>query len=241
MIPNYIIKILKKQSFQTNLLSIFVNPFFFLRRGLFRHIKKNAKYLNGKMIDFGCGRKPYKNLFSIKEYIGVDIEVSGHPHENSEIDVFYDGKTLPFSNETFDSFFCSEVFEHVFNIEKIIKELNRVIKKGSTGLITIPFAWPEHEIPYDFARYTSFGIKDILEQNGFKVISLEKSGHFIECLIQLSILYIYSLFMTKNQFLNTLLTLIFISPLNIIGICISDILPKKQGLYHNLVVVVQKK
>lgn len=164
-----IIKVLKQQSFQPNFLSVFINPFFFLRKGLYRQIKKSSRHLQGEMLDFGCGRKPYKNLFQVNKYVGVDIEVSGHPHQNSEIDVFYDGKTIPFPDESFDSFFCSEVFEHVFNLEEIIIELKRILKPGGKGLITVPFAWPEHESPYDFARYTSFGIRSVLERNGLRI------------------------------------------------------------------------
>ncbi len=236
-----IVNYLRKQSFQPNVLSVFINPFFFLRKGLYRHVQRNSRHLEGRLLDFGCGRKPYRNLFAVKEYVGVDIEVSGHSHNNSQIDVYYDGKTLPFDNETFDSFLCSEVFEHLFNLEDIVVEINRVVKKGGRGLITVPFAWPEHEIPYDFARYTSFAMRDILERNGFRVLTVEKSGHFFECIIQLFTMYIYTLFHTKNQALNTLFTMIFISPFNIAGLVLAAIFPKKQDLFHNLVVLVEKK
>ena len=110
MSGNFIVRLLERQSFQPNLLSVFINPFFFIRKGLYRQIKRNSGYLHGEMIDFGCGRKPYRNLFNVDKYVGVDIEVSGHEHKNSEVDVFYDGKSLPFQSETFDTFFCSEVF-----------------------------------------------------------------------------------------------------------------------------------
>jgi ubiquinone/menaquinone biosynthesis C-methylase UbiE len=169
------LNILKKQSFQPNALNLFINPFFFIRRGLNKQIRKNSHALTGEMLDFGCGRKPYKNLFKVSKYVAVDIEVSGHSHKNSEVDVFYNGENLPFPNEVFGSLFCSEVLEHVFNLEGILSELHRVLKKGAQGLITTPFALPEHEVPYDFARYTSFGIKAILERNEFKnYIGLKK-------------------------------------------------------------------
>ncbi|MEO5602399.1 MAG: methyltransferase domain-containing protein [Cyclobacteriaceae bacterium] len=237
----FILNHLKKQSFQPNFLSIFVNPFFFLRKGLHKHIKKNSHHLSGILLDFGCGRKPYRNLIRVDKYIGVDIAVSGHSHTNSEIDVFYDGKTIPFPDETFDSFLCSEVFEHLFNLEQIIQEINRVTKTGGRGLITVPFAWPEHEVPYDYARYTSFAMRTILEKKGFHILSLEKNGHFLECIIQLSTLYVYTLFHTKNKIWNTLCTLILITPLNIIGFCIAAIFPKRQDLFHNLIIVVEKQ
>ena len=47
------------------------------------------------MLDFGCGQKPYESLFSVEEYVGLDIEVSGHDHTNSKVDTYYDGKNIP--------------------------------------------------------------------------------------------------------------------------------------------------
>ena len=237
---NKIVKYLMRQSFQPDMLSMFINPFYFLRRSLFFCIKAKSHYLYGDMLDFGCGRKPYKNLFKVGKYVGVDIEVSGHSHKNSEVDIFYDGSTIPFPNETFNSFLCSEVFEHLFNIDVILKELRRVLKVGGKGLITVPFCWPEHEIPYDNARYTSYGIKNLLEKNGFKIISLEKSGHFVECIFQLSALYIYTLYNSKYRVLNLICTFLFISPINLVGIIVKTILPKNRDLFHNLVIIVEK-
>ena len=42
-------------------------------------------------------------------------------------------------------------------------------------LLSCPFVWDEHEQPYDYARYSSFGIRHILEQNGFEILELRKS------------------------------------------------------------------
>ncbi|MEJ7767038.1 MAG: class I SAM-dependent methyltransferase [Chitinophagaceae bacterium] len=106
---------LKKQSFQPGLLSIFFNPFYFIRKSLFITISDMSRHLKGKLLDFGCGRKPYENLFAGCEYIGVDVEESGHNHKSSKVDIFYDGKRLPFEDETFDSIFCTEVLENLFD------------------------------------------------------------------------------------------------------------------------------
>ncbi|MBK8496718.1 MAG: methyltransferase domain-containing protein [Chitinophagaceae bacterium] len=87
---------------------------------------------------------------------------------------------MPFDNDQFDAVFSSEVFEHIFNLEEILPEINRVLKPGGKLLFTCPFAWPEHEIPYDFARYSSFGIKAVVERQGFTVIEQYKTGHFLK-------------------------------------------------------------
>ena len=82
--------------FITRWYHIFVQPFFFIRKGINKDVKALAPQCTGKVLDFGCGAKPYLGYFGhADEYTGLDIEHSGHPHLNEHIDVFYDGKKSP--------------------------------------------------------------------------------------------------------------------------------------------------
>ncbi len=139
-------------------------PAYLTRNRLLVKLSALAPKLKGKLLDFGCGSKPYRAIFSVDEYIGLDFENPGHPHLNEQIDVFYNGKNIPFQDGHFDAIFSSEVFEHIFNLEDILGELNRVLKKGGLMLITCPFSICEHEVPNDFARYSSYSIKYLLEK-----------------------------------------------------------------------------
>jgi ubiquinone/menaquinone biosynthesis C-methylase UbiE len=220
---------------------IFSSPIYFVRRGLYKKIKENAPVLTGRMMDFGCGSKPYKSLFNVAEYIGVDIAVSGHDHKDSHVDVFYDGKHLPFEDSHFDSVFASEVFEHVFNLDDILAEIHRVMKPNALILVTIPFSWPEHEVPYDFARYSSFGIKHVLEKNGFEMVKIEKSGNFMSTVGQLFIFYIYSKFSTWHWIIRKVLALVLVLPLSLLVLVMSRIMPDDKSLYLNSMVLARKK
>ncbi len=229
------------QSFHPNFVSILINPFYIIRKGLLRILKKKTPLLNGVMMDFGCGFKPYKKLFvNVEKYIGVDIENEAHSHEKEAIDIYYDGKTLPFGNEHFDSVFSSEVFEHVFNLEEILAEINRVLKKGGTALFTVPFVWDEHEIPFDFGRYTSFGIKYVVEKAGFEVISIDKNGNSMAVVHQLFIVYLRDLLFTKNKYINIPINFFFLAPFTVLGLIVMNILPKNHKLFFNNIVLAKK-
>lgn len=230
---------LKHQSFQPGFFSLFINPFYLIRRALFKHIRAYAPTLKGKLLDFGCGRKPYENLFSVNEYIGVDLEQTGHDHTNSKVDVFYDGRHLPFNDETFDALFCSEVLEHIFNPDEILPELNRVLKPGGRALITVPFCWNEHEIPYDYARYTSYGITHLLSKHGFRTLELKKSGNFVHVVFQLWALYFFEK-MKKYGRAGYAVSLLFIVPINLAGATIARIFPRNDSLYFNNIVLAEK-
>lgn len=220
-----------------------IHPYYFIRHGIKDNIYKYAGYITGKVLDFGCGSKPYKSFFSFTEYVGVDFENEGHPHVNEQIDVFYDGKTLPFSNEYFDSILCSEVFEHVFNLDEIIKELNRVLKKDGTILITCPFVWNEHEVPFDYARYTKFALENMLRKGGFELIEFSKAGNFVTAITQLICLYsfnCYKGFWRSFFLLRWFYKFSFFLLPNIIGILFNKILPLNQTLYLNNVLIARK-
>jgi SAM-dependent methyltransferase len=218
-------------------------PNYLIRKRLLRSIQSLAPRLKGKLMDFGCGQKPYKALFTADEYIGVDFENPGHPHINESIDVFYDGKTIPFPNEHFDSIFSSEVFEHIFNLEEIIKELNRVLKIDGIILITCPFAFCEHEIPNDFARYTSFAIKYLFTKNGFEVIEQIKTGNSIEALSQMRLIYLHQHIypkLKKIPLVRSAFRLVFYTTINLGTLLFGKILPQGKDLYMNNVLLCRK-
>jgi SAM-dependent methyltransferase len=218
--------------------------YYLTRHKLIINIAKYAKYLDGNLLDFGCGSKPYRKYFQTKEYVGLDFEGEGHSHINEQIDIFYDGKTIPFENNTFDSVFSSEVFEHVFNLPEILLEINRVMKKNGKLLITCPFIIAEHEAPNDFARYTSYGIAHLLTNHGFEIIEYKKLGTSIESVMQVLISYLDSYVVSKLNIikpLKFLLAPIIISLANIMAIFLNLILPKRQDAFLNHIILCKKK
>ncbi|MBX2930493.1 MAG: class I SAM-dependent methyltransferase [Chitinophagaceae bacterium] len=219
------------------------SPAYFIRKKLLQSFIEFAPYMKGIMLDFGCGSKPYKTLFSVEKYIGLDYENPGHSHINEQIDVFYNGKDIPFEDEYFDSIFSSEVFEHIFNLDKSLKELNRVLKYNGTMLISCPFSICEHEEPHDFARYSSFGIKHLLTNAGFEIIAQRKTGNSIEAIHQLKAIYInrhlYP-YLKKIPVIRSVFRITLVSLVNITGIFLSKIFPNRNDLYLNNIVVCKK-
>ena len=140
-----------------------------------RIIELGNKTINKKILDLGCGMNKYKKYFIDKnDFIGVDVEKSGRKGEQKKPDLFYDGKKLPFEDENFDLIICTEVLEHVEDFELVVKEIFRSLKNNGIAIITMPFITAEHEIPYDFRRFTSYGIKKEFEKLGFTVKKFEK-------------------------------------------------------------------
>ncbi len=193
-------------------------------------------------MDFWCGEKPYKNLFQATEYIGVDMKVSGHDNSQNQIDIFWDGKHIPVEDNFFDSFLATEVLEHVFNIDEILDEIHRVIKTWWYGIVTIPFMIGEHEEPYDFARYTYFGIQDILKKHNFSIIEHNRLGNTYSTLLQLMRWYVTQLVHSQeNKILQIFLNIILWLPSQILINTLSFLnFSKNQKIYLNHCILVQK-
>lgn len=228
--------------FRPGIIGFFINPFFLGRSAMYLNVKKFSGYVSGKTLDVGCGSKPYVHLFKkVTDYVGMDIEQSGHKHEYSHIDIFYDGKKFPFEENIFDSLVFFEVLEHVFNPDAFLMQISKVVKPGGHCLVTIPFIWGEHEQPYDFARYSSFGLKYLFNTHGFEIIEHKKYLTDFRIFFLLINSYLYTTF---KRFLPNYIAWAFIIPFavlnNFLGL-LSYILPKNNEMYFGNIYVLRNK
>ena len=234
-----LIAIYQREAFSPTVLALFINPFYFARKGLSKHITELALNITGKTLDIGCGTKPYQHMYRSKEYIGLEIDTPQN-RNNKNADFYYDGNNFPFDDESFDSVVANEVFEHVFNPDSFLRETLRILKPNGMILLTMPFVWDEHEQPYDFARYSSFGIKSLLEKHGFKIVEQRKSTDDIRVIFQLLNAYIYKKTVTKSIWLNLFIVLIFMAPFNLLGEFLALITPRNSDLYLDNIVLAKK-
>lgn len=232
-------KIYQNEMFNPKFLGLFFNPFYFTRRGLISAVKKNAHLIKGDIVDIGCGSKPYKSFFEHTSYVGIEYDTPEN-RQYKTAEYFYDGNTFPIESKQFTSAVATEVFEHVFNPDEFLSEVNRVLKKEGTFLMTVPFMWDEHEQPYDYARYTSFGLKSILNKHGFEVISQVKTMNNAVAILQLWNEFIYKLFHSRSGILNSICTFLFIMPFNLIGLLLWLISPRSKDMYLNNVIIAKK-
>lgn len=127
-----------------------------------------------KILDLGCGYKPFQALFPHDRYLGVDISL------NSFADVIADNHDLPFKDNVFDVIIISEVLEHCDNEYQVIKELKRVAKNQGLVYLTLPFIFPLHGVPYDFQRLTKYKLQALFKQD--KIILLKESNNIFASL-----------------------------------------------------------
>jgi len=93
-------------------------------------------------------------------------------------DVLGDGAALPFPDRVFDAVVCAELLEHVYDPQRVLAEVARVLRPGGRLLITVPFLVQIHGDPDDFGRYTDSFWRRALADQGFDAIAIEPHGQF---------------------------------------------------------------
>lgn len=230
---------LKTIFFRPTWYAIFVNPYFIARRKLYQEIKRFSKtIINKKILDLGCGSKPYASLFNKNEYLGIDIISGGHKNSAKNSDLFFDGKIIPFVNNSFDVVICTQVLEHTEEPDQLLKEANRILKKNGILYITCPFVWPEHEIPYDFRRYTQYGLKKIFKENGLTVEKISATTGIFGTTGQLLSVFLFEL-VGNNVILRILTAVMICFPIQL-SFAILDFMFRYQGITLDYVVIAKK-
>ena len=205
------------------------------RKILATSIKANSQWL-----DVGCGLKPFASSFDHAYYTGIDIEVSGRSDEMKVPDKFFDGINIPYDDNVFDGVLCTQVLEHVENLDLLLAECNRVIKVGGRFVVSVPFLYREHEQPYDFRRFTSYGLRLIMTRNGFQVDSCLKCLSAIETIATIFSVYISNNVGTKNRLAYILSGLFITLPILVLSKCIAKILPDNRDVYCVLISSAEK-
>jgi len=157
--------------------------------------KLNNKYLlkysycyKGTIYDLGCGEQPYKEylLQLAKQYIGVDWSDTLH---DLSADIIADlNKVLPIESNVADTVISLSVMEHLCEPQSMLNEAYRILKEGGYIVLQVPFQWMVHEAPYDYFRFTPYGLKYLFEKAGFQEIQVEAGNGFFS-MITLKINY----------------------------------------------------
>lgn len=170
--------------FQPYWYGIFFNPFFITRKAIFLAIHEFAQTIksSASVLDVGCGIAPYRQLFKVSTYIGIDVKGGGLSDNIKQVTKYFDGINIPYPKESFNVVIATEVLEHAKFPEKLVAEMKRVLRPKGKLFITMPFVWPEHGLPFDFQRYTSLKHRELLTKIGLKIISIQPTtGVFGTC------------------------------------------------------------
>lgn len=150
-------------------------------------------FASGRLVDIGCGEKPYVELAKryVTEHVGVDHEGSIHSHDN--VDLVGGAYAIPAASNYFDTALCTAVLEHLEEPESALRECYRVLKAGGVAIYSVPFIWHLHEEPRDFFRFSKYGLRYLFEKVGFDVLEIRPLSGFWVTFGQLLVYNLYRL------------------------------------------------
>lgn len=136
----------------------------------------------GCVLDYGAGNSPYRQYISCDRYVTADVS------QNLAGDIQHllvPGERLAVEAASFDAVLLLDVLEHVPDPDFVLGEIRRLLAPNGSLFISVPFIYREHETPYDFARYTVFGMRELIRRQRGKIVRLGKAGNVLYTLLSL--------------------------------------------------------
>lgn len=171
---------------EADAIEFFVSEFPWERRSIHTFVARMAHHLPAgtDLLDAGAGESPYRALFAHCRYVTADWPQSVHKGGQAA-DISASLEELPVPSGSFDAVLCTQVLEHVGEPLAVLRELHRILRPSGELWLTVPLVWPLHEEPYDFFRYTSYGLRHLLLQAGFDPVEVEPRNGAFATLAQL--------------------------------------------------------
>lgn len=142
-------------------------------RMIHRDLRSILPTLSGRILDVGCGYAPYRKWLNEEHcsYVGLDIDGGDNV---ADIRVLSD-VAWPIEKESIDVVICTQVIEHVNDLDFVMHELRKVLKPGGLLIVSVPFSYNEHGAPFDFRRLSVFGVMELLKKD-FELQTILREG-----------------------------------------------------------------
>jgi SAM-dependent methyltransferase len=122
-----------------------------------------------RILDYGSGGSPYRSLFGDCIYHRADL-IGG---ENLDFSYGTDA-LLPPDASNYDCVLSTQVLEHVEDPDEYLRECHRILRPGGRLILTTHGLFEDHGCPYDYWRWTVYGLRRLVERAGFEVAAAKK-------------------------------------------------------------------
>lgn len=210
------------------------------------HLRELAGWTRGWVLEIGSGnRRLEKHLAAGTRYVALDYPPSGKRY-SLRPDVWADAAWLPIGGARVDGVVLIEVLEHLPDPLAALREAGRVVRPGGHVVLSVPFLYPIHDAPYDFTRFTQFGLKRLAAAAGLEVVRLNERGGPAETAAMLAALALARTALRSVEKPNlaamVALPLLMLVPLvNVLGWLLSRLVPVTQFMPGGYMALLAKR
>lgn len=152
------------------------------------HVRSRRKLMliqESLVVDIGSGNSANETLLgNNNQLLRLDYPDTNKRY-TSLPDIFADACRLPLADQSVDVILLLEVLEHIPDHAQALAEAFRALKPGGKLYLSVPFLYPLHDTPFDFFRFTPYGLKHILSNQGFQVVEEIRHGNSFSTAFQL--------------------------------------------------------
>jgi SAM-dependent methyltransferase len=139
-----------------------------------------------RVLDVGCGQKPYYPFFAPfdVDYVGLDVV------DNPLAELRGSVEAIPAAEGSFDLVLCTQVLEHCDDPAQGVRELRRVLASGGRALVSTHGVQVYHPSPQDLWRWTHAGLARLFETAAqWERVVVEPASGTAACLAMLLAIY----------------------------------------------------
>jgi SAM-dependent methyltransferase len=132
------------------------------------------------VLDAGAGEARSRKYFTHGRYFALDRGHGDATWDYSGLDIRGDLEEIPLRSTSVDRILCIVVLEHTRDPKRVLGEFARIMKPGARLHLVVPFLWEEHQQPYDYHRFTRYGVRLAFESLPFEIELLRPMGGFFQ-------------------------------------------------------------
>lgn len=170
------------------------------RQHLHRVVKRYVHLLpnSALLLDVGSGSMPYRSLFKPRRFISLETTRECKPLVQGDV------YALPLHDRVMDAVLCTEVVEHLLEPPQALQEMWRVLKANGYLFLSVPFLVGMHCDSYgDYYRWTELGLRKLLANNRFEVISIHPLGGLFSAIAEAILVFPHEFFTPPTRFYGT--------------------------------------
>ena len=140
----------------------------------YEHLRRRGA---GVVLDVGVKNAPYQDVIAATQYMTLDIDPACRP------DICCDLHDVEWPSASFDAIIATEVLEHLYDPQRAIDEIHRLLKPGGVCILSTRFIYPYHADPRDYYRFTQDALAHLLR--AFSRVEIYPHGNRLQAVWQL--------------------------------------------------------